>query len=94
MITKKIIRKPRKNTSSSNKEDLIKELKNIKKKHEELLKTDIKEWGVIYVGKDDSIGFSMNENENTALIDAKRDAKRRGPIKTKKKSIIVKIGVS
>lgn len=93
-MAKKIIKKPRKNTSSSNKEDLIKELKSIKKKHEELLKTDIKDWIVIYKGKDNTLGYGLNENEKTALLDAKRDAKNRGPLPRTKKSVIIKIGVS
>lgn len=94
MTTRKITKKLRKNSNSPNKEDLVKELEKIKKKHEALLKTDIKDWIVIYKGKDDTLGYGLNEDEKIALLDAKRDAKTRGPLPRTKKSVIIKIGVS
>lgn len=97
MTAKKIIKKPRKNTSDS-KEDLTKELKRIKEKQKTLgqekkqLNKD-KGWVVVYSDKDTSIGFGVDADEDKALIKAKKDAKERGPVSSRKSNVIMKIGM-
>lgn len=98
MTAKKITKKPRKNTSDS-KEDLIKLLNKYKEKQKTLdqekkqLNKD-KGWVVVYSDKDTSIGFGVDADENKALVKAKKDAKERGPVSSRKSNVIMKIGIA
>lgn len=95
--TKKVVKKTTKRNPDS-KEDLMKELLKIQERQKSLdqekkvLKKD-KGWVVVYSDKDTSIGFGVDVDENKALLKAKKDAKERGPVSSRKSNVIMKIGV-